>query len=267
MNRPEFEKLIAEEFPKAVPEKFRAMVKNVAFLVEETPSRECLREEGLGPGETLLGLYRGVPRARRGDHYGIGPTVPDVIVLYRLPIHDEAEMRVKEEGKGSYDEALRRVVHETIWHEIAHYLGLGEAEVRARESERRAESAAAAALPPKEPEENDKHTTPSVPHMSGKGAFGTLQDNFVRHSGGEEPTPIQSDMEPIERDKESPSMQRFFRKSMIPEWKSFASIDPEGGNGGGGYWWQIWKRKKWNGANSTGSEEPDRGKPPENLPI
>ncbi|MGH7141670.1 MAG: metallopeptidase family protein [Minisyncoccia bacterium] len=138
MNRSEFEQLIAEEFPHAVPEKFRTMVKNVAFLVEDEPSREVRAEEGLARNETLLGLYRGVPRAVRGDYYGVGPTVPDVIVLYRLPIHDEAN-EIAVHDRISADEALRRVVNETIWHEVAHYLGLGEEAVRAREEERRAE--------------------------------------------------------------------------------------------------------------------------------
>ena len=59
MTRGEFEKIIGEEFPKAVPEKFHHLLKNIAFLVEdEAPDRD------------LLGLYHGVPHTARGDWYG-----------------------------------------------------------------------------------------------------------------------------------------------------------------------------------------------------
>ena len=127
MLRDEFERLVAEEFPRAIPERFRAKLKNIALIVEDEPSEELRRLEGLRPGETLLGHYHGIPASERGDFYGVGPTLPDRITLFQSPIEEEA---------GGEERDIRRVVRETLWHEVAHYLGMDEHEVRFREDER-----------------------------------------------------------------------------------------------------------------------------------
>ncbi len=132
MRREEFEKLVAEMWPAAVPERFRARVKNVAFLVEDEPSPEVRLEEGLREDETLLGLYRGVPATARGGEYGVGPTLPDTITLYQTPIEEEAE------ATGAN---VRDVIRDTIWHEVAHHFGMDEREVGRREGEGRNRSA------------------------------------------------------------------------------------------------------------------------------
>lgn len=135
MIHEEFEKLVAEEFPGAIPEKFRDKVRNVAFLIENEPSFEVRRAEGLGPHETLLGYYHGVPHTVRGDHYGIGGTMPDTITLFRAPIeHEAAGLSVR--FSLMEEEAIRKVVRETIWHEVAHHFGMDEGEVREREAKR-----------------------------------------------------------------------------------------------------------------------------------
>lgn len=126
MTREEFEKLAQEGF-LLIPEKFRKRIRNVALLVEDEPSDEIRRREGLKDDETLLGLYRGIPATVRGDTYGIGETVPDTIALFKLPIEEEA---------GGDPETIRRVVAETVWHEYAHYFGMDEDEVRLREGRR-----------------------------------------------------------------------------------------------------------------------------------
>ena len=130
MNHEEFEKLVAEEFPNAIPEKFRGKIKNVAFLVEDMPSAEVRQAERLGPNHTLLGYYRGIPHTARGDSYGVGNTLPDTITLYQTPIEIEATVL------GGGEENIRKVVRDTIWHEVAHHFGMGEQEVRRRERKR-----------------------------------------------------------------------------------------------------------------------------------
>jgi predicted Zn-dependent protease with MMP-like domain len=127
MPREEFEKLVAEEFPTAVPEDFRDKIKNVAFLIENEPSEALRREENLGPHMTLLGHYRGIPHTARGDFYGMGATMPDTITLFQLPI----EQAALEDGI-----TVRQVIRDTIWHELAHHFGMDESAVRRRESER-----------------------------------------------------------------------------------------------------------------------------------
>lgn len=126
MTKTAFETLVAEGF-NAIPERFRALVKNVTLVVEDEPSGEVRAEEGLADDETLFGLYVGVPHTERGDAYGIGVTLPDAITIYQKPIEEEADG----------DPALiREIVRDTVWHEIAHHFGLGEPEVREREATR-----------------------------------------------------------------------------------------------------------------------------------
>lgn len=126
MTDEEFESSVQAGF-LLIPEKFRERIRNVAILIEDEPSEEVRKQEGLSEDETLLGLYQGIPNTARGDSYGIGPTMPDTITLFRVPIEEEA---------GGIQEEIRRVVAETIWHELAHYFGMDEDEVRLREEKR-----------------------------------------------------------------------------------------------------------------------------------
>src|SRR3989344_5382158 len=123
MNREDFEKLVGEGFER-LPQWVRQRIKNVALLVEDEPSEEDRRLQGLSDDETLLGLYKGIPLSERGEQYGVGATMPDTITLYQQPIEDAAE----EDGM-----EIAQVVAETIWHEYAHHFGMDEHEVQKRE--------------------------------------------------------------------------------------------------------------------------------------
>jgi predicted Zn-dependent protease with MMP-like domain len=126
MQRREFEQLVREGY-RRIPKRFRERVKNVAFLVEDEPSPELRAEEGLSEHETLLGHYRGVPYTERGALYGVEPTLPDTVVIFQKPI---------EEISAGDPERTRRIVADTVWHEIAHHFGFDEDAVRRREDER-----------------------------------------------------------------------------------------------------------------------------------
>lgn len=126
MKQEPFENLVAEGFER-LPEWVRQKIKNVALLVEPEPSKEDRQLQGLSDDETLLGLYKGIPLSERGEHYGVGPTMPDTITLYQIPIEQAAE---------EDDKDVRDVVAETIWHEYAHHFGIDEHEVREREQKR-----------------------------------------------------------------------------------------------------------------------------------
>lgn len=129
MSEPEFMMIATDEWSR-MPARFEREVKNVALLVEDEPSESVREAEELEEGEMLLGLYQGVPLIERGSEYGVGGTLPDTITLYRLPIFDEAEAMDRE-----FREAVRIVVRETLWHELGHYFGMTETEVRHREDE------------------------------------------------------------------------------------------------------------------------------------
>lgn len=130
MTQEEFEQLVAQEWEPAIPEKYRHLIKNVAFLVEDEPSAEVREREGLQEGETLLGYYQGIPHTARGDHYGVGMTMPDTITLYRLPILEEA---------AHTGLPVTQVIRDTLWHEVAHHFGYDEHAVRDKEHRRKHE--------------------------------------------------------------------------------------------------------------------------------
>jgi predicted Zn-dependent protease with MMP-like domain len=135
MTPEEFERLVGEEFPNAIPSQFLHLISNVAFLIEEQPDAETRTEHGLSAKETLLGLYRGIPFTARGEGYGVGGTLPDTITLYRLPLLEETERLVVKRG-GTHEQCMRQAIRETIWHEVAHHFGMDERQVRHREDER-----------------------------------------------------------------------------------------------------------------------------------
>jgi len=126
MKRKEFEKLAVEGID-ALPEWVRKKMTNVAVLIEDAPSEGTLREEGTEEGETLLGLYRGVPLSERGSDYGVGGTLPDTITLFQIPL--------EEEGEGKPDK-IREAVAITVWHEVAHHFGIDEDRVGELERQR-----------------------------------------------------------------------------------------------------------------------------------
>ncbi len=114
MDRERFEWLVAGAV-EDLPEEFAAKLENIDVVVEDLPTVAQLAKVGLGHGETLLGLYEGVPLTRRGRHYGLVP--PDKITIFRRPI--EAECR--------YDAELKARIQSVVKHEIAHHFGIGDA--------------------------------------------------------------------------------------------------------------------------------------------
>lgn len=134
MNEEDFSTL-AFSLWERVPERFKSQIANVALLIEDVPSEALKREEGLTEQDTLLGLYQGIPRTLRGEGYGVGATVPDTITLFRLPILHAAEEDHAGDSSQTYDEHIRRVLAETLWHEVGHYFGLSEEEIHEREVE------------------------------------------------------------------------------------------------------------------------------------
>lgn len=117
MEREKFEKL-TEEALAQIPKKFKKLISNLAVIVEEKASREIFEKTGATPLSSILGHYHGVPFKHRGPFYGNIP--PDVIVIYQKPI----------ESICSTEEDIKKKVREVVFHEIGHYFGLSEKELR-----------------------------------------------------------------------------------------------------------------------------------------
>ena len=101
-----------------LPRRFREQLRNVEFVVEERPSIELLRSEGLDPRcDTLYGIYQGVPLPDRSSLDP--PLLPDKITIFAEPLMQDFP---------DPDE-LREEIRLTVVHEIAHYFGMDEEEV------------------------------------------------------------------------------------------------------------------------------------------
>ena len=124
MNKKEFEKLV-EDALEELPAEFKDKLDNVTVMVEDRPSREVYERTGSSPYSVIFGLYHGVPYKHRGPFYGNLP--PDVIVIYQEPI----------ERFYSSKEEIRKKVVEVVEHEIGHYFGMKDPELREIEKSQR----------------------------------------------------------------------------------------------------------------------------------
>ncbi len=113
MTPAEFDKLV-ERAIRAIPPRFRRRLQNVAFIVEPEP-----------PNPGLLGLYQGRPLPVRSVSESFA--MPDRITIFQGPHERMARDR----------RHLMRLLEETVWHEVAHYFGMNEVQVRRAERRRR----------------------------------------------------------------------------------------------------------------------------------
>ena len=109
MDTLQFEQLINESVA-ALPESIRQKLNNV----------EIVLEEGESPNNSLFGLYHGVSQLHRGSSYGMNPTLPDKITIWKGTV---------ERFAGS-DDNIPKLVRRVVWHEIGHHFGFDEAQIR-----------------------------------------------------------------------------------------------------------------------------------------
>jgi len=105
-----FEDLV-ERALAAIPEPFAVLLERVAIVIDDEPTRQQLRENGLRPDETLYGLYEGVPLVEYAADWS---PVANKITLFRFPLEEDFP-----DPDELADEVTRTVVHE-----LAHHLGI-----------------------------------------------------------------------------------------------------------------------------------------------
>jgi predicted Zn-dependent protease with MMP-like domain len=126
MTPHEFDQLVAGAYAR-IPARFRKRLKNVALIVEPEPSVAQLARGRVARGSTLLGLYEGRPLTQRSVFEPFA--MPDRITIFQGP-HERLAQNAGD---------LPRLVADTVWHEVAHYFGMDELQVRAAERRRRVE--------------------------------------------------------------------------------------------------------------------------------
>jgi len=122
MDRDSFERLVAQAVD-GLPDEFLDRLENIDIVVEDRPTPGQIRHLGLERGETLLGLYEGVPQTKRGWHYGLVP--PDKITIFQQSI----------EAKCRYGGNISAEVQRVVKHEIAHHFGISDARLHQLEEE------------------------------------------------------------------------------------------------------------------------------------
>jgi predicted Zn-dependent protease with MMP-like domain len=106
VTKEEFEEIVAEK-RESLPEVIQNRIENVEFFVEE------------GKSPNLLGLYHGIPFPKRKNP-GYTLVMPDKITLFKGPIERGCRTR----------EQLKKRIETVLFHEIGHYLGLDEDDLR-----------------------------------------------------------------------------------------------------------------------------------------
>jgi len=122
MRGEEFERLVAEALEE-LPEEFQRRLDNIDVVVAANPTRDQMKRAGIGPPQTLFGLYEGVPLTKRDRGYHL--VLPDKITIFQRPM--EAVCRTNEE--------IRNLVRRTVMHEIAHHFGIGDERLRELEKD------------------------------------------------------------------------------------------------------------------------------------
>ncbi len=123
MKREHFIRLV-EEVLDSIPTEFRQRIHNLAVLVQDRPRRlrrPLRNSRDIGPakpGRLLLGVFEGTPITQRSVfEFSSGP---NRIILYQKNI--EAICRNEAE--------IRHEVRQTVLHEMGHYFGMNEAQLK-----------------------------------------------------------------------------------------------------------------------------------------
>ncbi|MBM2826045.1 MAG: hypothetical protein HW403_109 [Dehalococcoidia bacterium] len=117
MTKSQFEELVARAL-ESLPEVFKVRLDNLVIEVQDRPSKRLLRSLDMDDDDLLFGLYDGVPLTEYGREEMF--RLPDRIIIFKEPIEEacESEAEIEEE------------IRKTVLHEIGHYFGLKEEELK-----------------------------------------------------------------------------------------------------------------------------------------
>lgn len=117
MDRSHFEKLVDQALSNLPPE-FAARLDNVAIVIADLATPDQLDNADQRDPHGLLGLYEGIPLTERPNGYA--GALPDRISIFRIPIEEMCRS----------DEEIKEQVKKTVMHELGHYFGMDEGQLR-----------------------------------------------------------------------------------------------------------------------------------------
>lgn len=115
LSNHEFDDFVRDAIDAIAPE-FRVYLDEVPVVVEDAPDEVVCREMHLTNNRTLLGLFRGIPLGRQPP----GGAGPHQIILYRRNILAGCR-------NGS---EVAAQINSTLIHELGHYVGFSEEQLR-----------------------------------------------------------------------------------------------------------------------------------------
>jgi len=114
MERGEFAKVV-EEVLDSLPVEFRKRIRDVAVLVEDLTPNQPLSRSGR-PRQLFLGVFHGVPTTKKS--------------VFNLPTGHIFLYQKNIEAVCSSEAELREQIQRTVIHELGHYFGMGEDQLR-----------------------------------------------------------------------------------------------------------------------------------------
>ncbi|MDQ3123705.1 MAG: metallopeptidase family protein [bacterium] len=117
----QFNDLIAQSLDE-LPNEYTSRLNNVLITYEDVPSLTQRQTAQLRGNQALFGLYEGVPLTKRGAGYNL--VLPDRITIFKYPM-----LQIAQDV-----DSLKVQVKHTLWHEVAHYFGLGHDRIHEIES-------------------------------------------------------------------------------------------------------------------------------------
>ena len=104
-----------------LPVKFKNKLKDINIVIEDMPDEKTARNLALKSRRNLAGLFHGIPLTHKSVWHG--SRLPDKITIFKENI----------ERYCSSDVQLKREVKRVVWHELGHFFGLNEEELRKTE--------------------------------------------------------------------------------------------------------------------------------------
>lgn len=112
-----FDQLITDAMNE-MPQSLKNRLSNVSVVVEDRPTSAVLEKLGTMKNRTLLGLFQGIPLTKKSVWQ---PAVmPEKITIFRKNIENLCRS----------DEEIKQKIKEVVRHEVAHFVGFTENEIR-----------------------------------------------------------------------------------------------------------------------------------------